>query len=97
MSLEALEKLGKAILEYDREGASKWAKRAIAEKIDPTEAIDAMTTAIREVGEGFRGGDLFLPDLVGAADAMSVAMPIIWEGGEIYEVVDCVSSYKKNK
>jgi methanogenic corrinoid protein MtbC1 len=47
----------------------------VAEKIDTSKAIDVMTTAIREVGEGFRGGYLFLPDLVGAADNMSAAMP----------------------
>jgi len=64
MSLEVLEKLGKAILEYDREEAAKWVKMVVAEKIDASKAIDVMTTAIREVGKGFRGGDLFLPDFI---------------------------------
>jgi len=38
-----------------------------------------MTDAIREIGEGFNRGDLFLPDLIGAADAMSAATPIVEE------------------
>jgi len=38
-----------------------------------------MTVAIRQVGEGFGNGELWLPDLVGAAAAMTSAMPIIEE------------------
>ena len=38
-----------------------------------------MTTAIREVGDDFRGSDLFLPDLVGAADATATPMLVIEE------------------
>jgi len=39
-----------------------------------------MTVAIKEIGEGFGKGELCLPDLVGSADAMSSAMPIIEKG-----------------
>ena len=35
--------------------------------------------AIKQIGEGFGRGELFLPDLVGGADAMLAAMPIIEE------------------
>lgn len=38
--------------------------------------LDAITEAAREVGNGFNRGDLWLPELVGAARAMSHAMPI---------------------
>ena len=34
---------------------------------------------IRQVGDSFGRGELCLPDLVGAADAMSAAVPIIEE------------------
>jgi len=76
---EIFEKLKTAILEYDREGAADWARKAVEGKLDPIEAVDAMTAAIRHVGDDFGKGELFLPDLVGAADAMSAAMPIIEE------------------
>jgi corrinoid protein of di/trimethylamine methyltransferase len=77
MSIEVIENLKKAILEYDAEAAAKWAAEAVQQKVDPNEALKAMTEAIREIGDGFGAGDLFLPDLVGAADAMSAATPII--------------------
>jgi len=74
---EVLENLKKAIIECDSEGAASLAGKAVQEKIDPVKAIEAMTVAIRQVGDGFAKGELFLPDLVGAADAMSAATPII--------------------
>ena len=79
MNVEILENLKKAIIEYDSEGAASWAKKAVQERIDPAKALDAMTVAIRQIGDGFSRGELFLPDLVGAADAMSAATPIIEE------------------
>ena len=79
MSLEILEDLRKAIIQYNNELAISSAKKLVEEKIDPIKALDAMTKAIREVGDGFGKGELWLPDLVGAADAMSAAMPVIDE------------------
>jgi len=79
MSTEVLENLKKAIIEYNSEEAVNWARRAIQEKVDPIKALDAMTAAISQVGDGFGKGELWLPDLVGAADAMTSATPIIEE------------------
>jgi corrinoid protein of di/trimethylamine methyltransferase len=79
MNTEVLEELKKAILAYNREGAASWARKAVKEKINPIEALDTMTVAIRQVGDGFGKGELWLPDLVGAAAAMTAAMPIIEE------------------
>jgi len=79
MSNEVLQKLQQAILDYDEKEAEQSARQAIAEGISPVEALGAMTTAIRKVGDGFGKGELFLPDLVGAADAMSAATPILEE------------------
>ena len=79
MSTEVLENLKKAIVEYDSEEAANLARRAIQEKIDPIKTLAAMTAAIRQVGDGFGKGELWLPDLVGAADAMISATPIIEE------------------
>ncbi len=79
MSAEILENLKKAITGYDREGAADWARKAVREKIDPIKALDTMTVAIRQIGDGFGQGELWLPDLVGAAAAMTAATPIIEE------------------
>jgi len=79
MALETLENLKRAVVEYDTEGAVSWARKAVEEKVDPVKALDALTEAIRQVGDGFGRGELWLPDLVGAADAMQAAMPIIEE------------------
>lgn len=77
MSVEILEGIKKSIIEYDAEGAASCARKAVKEKMDPIKVLDAITEAIREVGDGFGRGELWLPDLVGAADAMSSAMPIL--------------------
>ena len=77
MSTEVLENLKKAIVECDSEEAVNLARRAIQEKIDPIKILAAMTAAIRQVGDSFGKGELWLPDLVGAADAMTSATPII--------------------
>jgi len=79
MGIEVLDNLKKAIIEYDSQGAASWARSVVKEGIDPTRALDAMTVAIRQIGDGFSRGELWLPDLVGAADAMSAATPIIEE------------------
>ena len=79
MGIEVLENLKKAIVEYDGEGAAHFAKKAVQEQIDPIEALDVMTVAIRQVGDGFGKGELWLPELVGAAAAMTAAAPIIEE------------------
>ena len=75
-------RLKKAIVVYDREAAASAARDALAQGIDPNEALGAMTAAIRLVGDGFGAGSLWLPDLVGAADAMQSAVPIIEEAIE---------------
>jgi trimethylamine corrinoid protein len=79
MEYEILENLKRAVMEYDVQGAQEWGEKAVAEGIDPIKGLDALTEAIREVGEGYERGDLWLPDLVGAADALQAAMPIFEE------------------
>jgi len=79
MTLETLENLKRAVVEYDTEAAASWAKKVVEEKVDPIKALDALTETIKQVGDRFGRDELWLPDLVGAADAMKAAMPIIEE------------------
>jgi len=77
MEKEILQNLKKAIMSYDPEAAASLAKEVVERKIDPLKALDSMTEALREIGDGYAKGDLYLPDLIGAADAMQSATPII--------------------
>jgi corrinoid protein of di/trimethylamine methyltransferase len=77
MTSMVLRKLAEAVIAYDPAGAEKWARKAVEEGIDPVEALNALTDTIREVGDGFEQGELFLPDLVGAASAMQAALPVL--------------------
>ena len=79
MGTEVLEDLKKAILTYDKELAVSSASKVVEQKLDPIEAFDAMAEAIRQVGDGFGRGELWLPDLIGAGETMSSAAPIIEE------------------
>ena len=74
-----LENLKKAVIEYDNEATAHWARKAVEEGIDPIKALDALTEGVKQVGDGFGRGDLWLPDLVGAASAMTSATTILEE------------------
>jgi len=82
MSNEILENLKKAVVEYDTQGAASWAIKAVEEGVDPIKALDAVTEAIRLVGDAFGRGNLWLPDLVGASEAALAATPILEEAIE---------------
>ncbi len=77
MSDEIFEKLRQAVVEYDAEGAARWARLAVEAGADPIQALAVLTDAIRLIGDQFGCGELWLPDLVGAAEAMAAASGII--------------------
>jgi corrinoid protein of di/trimethylamine methyltransferase len=77
MATEIIENLKRAVIEYDAQSAANWAKKAVEEKTEPLQMLEALTEAIRQVGDRFGKGELWLPDLVGAADAMQAAMPTV--------------------
>jgi corrinoid protein of di/trimethylamine methyltransferase len=79
MESQILSELAVAVKTYDVKGAAEWSAKAMAEGIEPLEALDALTEAIREIGDAFGLGEVFLPELVSAADAMQAALPIIEE------------------
>ena len=74
---EILHGLGQAVIDYDPEAAANWARQAVAEELDPLVALAALTDAIREVGDGFACGELWLPDLIAAAEAMTAGTAIL--------------------
>lgn len=67
-----------AVLEGEIELAGELAKKAVAMDIHPLEAIEnGFTPGINEVGKNFENGDMFLPELVAAAEAMKAALAIL--------------------
>ena len=79
MTTKVLKDLEEAILEYNAELAVTTAKKVVEEGIDLNKALEVMTDAIRQVGDGFEKGELWLPDLVAGSDTMLKALAIIEE------------------
>ena len=77
--MDIYDDLKKAVTEFDGELAKRFAKKIIEDNLDLLKAVDVMTAAIRKIGEEFRNGDLYLPDLIGASSALLKAMPLIEE------------------
>ncbi len=77
MSADILEDLKKAVLEYDNGQVVLLASKTVKEKIDPLKVLDTMTVAMRQIGDGFNKGEMWLPDLVRGSDAFKAALPIL--------------------
>jgi corrinoid protein of di/trimethylamine methyltransferase len=70
-----IETIKQAVLNYDDEAAREQTEKAIVQGIDPMDILDALSSALSEIGDGFGKGDFFLPDLIGAAHAAQAALP----------------------
>jgi 5-methyltetrahydrofolate--homocysteine methyltransferase len=75
--MEALKKLKSALLNYDNSGAREAAQAVVDEGKDPVAAMEVVMDALREVGEGFGRGELWLPELVLSATTAQEALPIL--------------------
>ena len=77
---ELFKKMQKAIYDYDKEGAVALAKEALANGVDPLEAVEkGFAVAIRDLGDKFDRMEIFLPELVMGAEAMKAAVDILKE------------------
>lgn len=65
-----------AILEGDAAGAADIGEQIAATGTGVLEAVDAAASVIREVGDRFGEGELFLPEMVVAAEAMQAFMGV---------------------
>ncbi len=78
MEDNVMKELDEAIKTYDVEAAERSARKALELKMDPFEVIvKGLTPAIEEVGRLFESGEIFLPHLVTAGDAMLAAVDIL--------------------
>ncbi len=75
MSTELFKSMAQSIIDGDDELARELAQKALAEGIDPLEAISqGFVAGVNQVGEAFACGDAFLPELVMAGEAMKAAV-----------------------
>jgi corrinoid protein of di/trimethylamine methyltransferase len=72
--MDILKRLVQAVQEGEDEEALALAQQAMREKMDPLQAVDALTEAIREVGGRFERMEVFLPEMMLAAQAMQKAL-----------------------
>jgi corrinoid protein of di/trimethylamine methyltransferase len=89
MESEIYAKMQKSIREYDTDAAVAAANEAVQAGLDIPQAIEnGFANVIREIGEAFERMDIFLPELVMAADAMKSGVAVMEKalkesGGEI--------------
>lgn len=84
-SEEIFEDLRNAVVSYDKDRATKVAQEALSNGIDPLKAIEeGLAKGIKEIGCKF-GTELFLTDLMMAADAMKAGVAVLERGMETDE------------
>ena len=77
---DILEQLRNAIKEYDVDQARHYSQEAIKAKMDPTEVIkNGPAIVLKEIGDKFANGELFLPELVAAGQAGEASIAVLNE------------------
>lgn len=77
MAVDILDELRNMVTQFDIDNAEAMARKAIEQGVNPLSAAEALTVGIREVGDKFGTGELFLPDLVCASEVVKNALPVI--------------------
>ncbi len=72
-----LDEIRQAVTDGDEAGAAEKAQAALDGGTAPSEVLDALSEAIREIGERFQRGEAFLPEMMLAADAMKAAVAVV--------------------
>ncbi len=92
MNSELLKEAANSILEGNEEKALAVAKKALDGGVDPVEMLsEGFSVGIREVGDRFGRGELFLPELILAAEAMKKA------GALLESAIEDLTTQRKGK
>ena len=75
--MDVYESLARSVVDYNPAGAGQAAKTIVDEGLDPIKGLESISGSMKIIGDGYSTGELFLPDLVAAADASQAAMPIL--------------------
>ena len=83
---EFFDKVAQSVIDSDEELAEQLARQALEEGMDPLEVINSgYVVGIKQVGDMFECGELFLPELIQSAEAVKKATEILNDaiaGGE---------------
>lgn len=74
--MESIEKLVQAVMEGEEDVAAEAAQEIVDSKQDLKGVIDRLTEAMRVLGKQFEEFEIFLPEMILSADAMTAAMDI---------------------
>ncbi len=78
MSSSILEQLGQAVVEGNVEKVERLCQEAIERNVDPLEALtNGLAKGVKEVGDRFGKGEVFLADLIMAGEAMKVGTTLL--------------------
>jgi trimethylamine corrinoid protein len=78
MSQQLFSLMAQSIIDGDDEEAAALARRAVEEGVDPLDAINhGFVPGVDRVGQAFSTGDVFLPELVMAGEAMKAAVAVL--------------------
>lgn len=72
--MSTLERLAQVVRDGDAQQATALARQLVDEGGDATEAVDTLTAVMRQIGDRFATGEVFLPELMLAGRAMQGAM-----------------------
>ena len=95
MSEDLFKQMAQAVIDGDDDEATALAQQALAQGVDPLEAINkGYTAGMDVVGELYSTGDYFLPDLILGGEAMKAALaalePALKASGQAREVLGTV-------
>ena len=72
-----LEGLRSAIIKGNRADATRLTKAAIEENVEPRALLDAMVSAMDEIGQKFQCNQVFVPEMLIASRAMKESMALL--------------------
>lgn len=74
---DLLKRIKESVLAYQDELCEELAYQALTEKIEVMNIAEALNEAIKKIGDDFGRGDIFLPELVMAAEAVKKGQAVI--------------------
>jgi 5-methyltetrahydrofolate--homocysteine methyltransferase len=76
--MELLNKLSESVCSGDMESALELTNQALAERVSVSDILEqGLITAMAKVGEDFKNGEIFVPEMLIAARAMNKALEIL--------------------
>ena len=75
--MDQLAKIRDIVIEGDTENAVKAAGEFLSSETPVKEVVDILTEAMQDLGRKFENFEVFLPELVVAADAVMAALDVL--------------------